>query len=123
MKKGTITFNEYKTFKNYGTQTFKLPSTLLKIIKQYVKFIHKFAIFDSSTYDYLIITNSQSTIDVTKMLNDIFKPKRISVNMIRHSFLTNFYSGDMPPLEDMNKLADQMSHSISQALLYIRKTK
>ena len=42
LKKQTITFNEFKTQSNYGSQTFKLPKELIQIVKKYIKFVNKF---------------------------------------------------------------------------------
>ena len=119
LKKQTITFNEFKTQSNYGSQTFKLPKELIQIVKKYIKFVNKFTLNET---DYLIDTNNHESLDITKILNNTFKPKKISVNIIRHSFLTDFYSNGMPTLEVMTNLAQQMGHSVSSALLYIRKT-
>ena len=119
LKKKNMTFNEYKTFDKYGTQTFDLPIELSKILNQWTKLINKY----NNENDYVIITKSQGSVDITKIFNEIFKPKKVSVNMLRHSYLTNFYStqNKMPDLITMEELAKKLGHSLTQSLLYIRK--
>jgi hypothetical protein len=53
----------------------------------------------------------------------MFKPKNVSVNILRHSFLTSHYEQQdgAPDLEKMTELADKMAHNIITALAYIRK--
>ena len=73
--------------------------------------------------DYLIVSSHGKSIgssQVTKMLNAIFE-KNVSANMIRHSFLTKFYSGVMPDLNSMENLAKAMGHSLNVALTYIKR--
>ena len=115
-KKKQMIFNEYKTNNKYGKQTFDLPVELSKILKQWIKLLDK-------ENDYIIMTKSHETVDITKMLNEIFKPKKVSVNMLRHSFLTNHYKEKtgIPDLLHMEDLASKMGHSVNQQLLYLRK--
>lgn len=120
INKKIMVFNEYKTFNKYGTQKFDLSKDLIKIIKLWIKALVKLNNNDS---DYLIITNQQNSVDITKLLNAIFKPKKVSVNMLRHSFLTHFYEqqNGIPDLETMERLASAMGHSVQAQLQYIRK--
>lgn len=113
LKEKNITFRKYKTNKIYGTQTFSLPDKLVKILTKWKK-INK----TNEVIPMGETVNPSSTI--THQLNLCFKPKKISVNMIRHSFLTNFYSNGMPPLTELDKMAKSMGHSVEQSLKYIR---
>ena len=72
---------------------------------------------------YVIDTNDHSTNDITKQLNAIFKPKKVSVNMLRHSYLTHFYGNQAgtPPLTVISELAEKMGHSVEMSLKYIKK--
>ena len=114
-KKKQIVFNKYKTFRTYGKQTFDVPPELLKYIKKWVKL--------KPQDGYVIDTNDHSTNDVTKQLNAIFKPKKVSVNMLRHSYLTHFYGNQAgtPPLTVISELAEKMGHSVEMSLKYIKK--
>lgn len=117
VKKKVMVFNQYKTFKKYGKQTFAVPKQLMRIVKQWIK------VLSSMKSDYIIDTNNHSTLDITKLLLDIFKPKNVSVNLLRHSFLTHYYANQtgLPDLESMSELADKMSHGVIMAMTYIRK--
>ena len=69
----------------------------------------------------LISTNYKplSSSQITRNLNKIFG-KRVSVNMLRHIFLTNYYK-DTPRLTEMKNVAAKMGHNISTALEYVKK--
>ena len=67
--------------------------------------------------DYVLISSNNkplSSSQITKRLNKIFG-KEVSVNMLRHMYLTNYYR-DMPKLTDMEKLAESMGHNVKTAL-------
>lgn len=111
----TMTFNNYKTKKSFGTQTFQTPGELAGVLK-------KWSTVNPS--DYLIYNKKNKPTtpsSLTKQLNSIFGGKNISVDMIRHSYLTNFYSGTMPTLVEMEELSKKMAHSVQTALTYIKK--
>jgi hypothetical protein len=64
--------------------------------------------------------NKLSTITLNQRLNKIFK-KPISVNMIRHAYISHLYPDDMPKLEELNKIAHDMGHNINEQQKYIKK--
>lgn len=108
-------FNNYKTAKTYGTNEVEISPKLHSIIKKWI-------VINPS--DYLITGNNDrfkkiSAPQLTNMLNAFFD-KRVSVNILRHSFLTNLYK-DIPNLKDMKETASEMGHDISQALEYVKK--
>lgn len=119
LKKKTITYNIYKTAKQYGSQTFPIPEPLLVWLKKWVKI---------NTSDYLLINERGENLTsngVTKALINIFQKfhmeKDVSVDIIRHSFLTNYYMGkSMPPLLEMEEMAKKMAHSVNMALQYVK---
>lgn len=110
LKNKTATYRIYKTAKNYGAQTFPIPDALIKIIKKW-RTINK---------SNKLLPNGNTSSQITTMLNASFKPKKVSVNMLRHAFLTHYYNGKMPSLEDMTETAKEMGHSVEQALKYIK---
>ena len=72
--------------------------------------------------DYVLISSNNkplSSSQITRMLNDVFG-KKVSVNMLRHIYLTNYYK-DVPPIKDMEKIAGKMGHSVKTALEYVKK--
>ena len=56
---------------------------------------------------------------ITRVLNKIFG-KNISTSMLRHIYLTDLYK-DIPKINKMEILADQMGHSVSTAMEYMKR--
>jgi len=111
--KNKIYFNKYKTAKFYKTQVIDLPRDLKNVLKKW---------YDFNKNDYLLIDTNGNKLNQVKLnqrLNKIFDMK-ISVNALRHSYLTNKY-GNIPTLKDMLETADNMGHSLDQALEYVKK--
>ena len=112
-KAGKLYFNKYKTSDKYGLQVLNVPDELNKIIKKWTKI---------NESDYLLFStngNPLSSPQITRILNKVFG-KRVSVDMLRHIFLTDLYKG-MPNLIDMEKTAKEMSHSLMTALTYVKR--
>lgn len=111
--KGTnLIFNTFKTSKQKGTQTIKLPKELKNILTKYIRFIG-----DKS--DYLIFNNKfqqLSTPNFTLRLNKIFG-KKVSVNMIRHIYLSEKHAVN---LKDMKQDFADMGSSLQQSNVYIK---
>jgi hypothetical protein len=110
MKGNTFVFNSYKTSKTYGQQIVKIPPLLNSIIRRW-------AIVNSS--DFLLVGKTGyrlSQPQLTLRLNCIFG-KRVSVNILRHSFLTEKYK-NMPMLNEIEQTAKNMGHSIEEAMAY-----
>ena len=113
-KSGKLYFNKYKTSQKYGLQTLSVPEELNKIIKKWIKI---------NDTDYLLFStngNQLSSPQITRILNKIFDGKNISVDMLRHIYLTNYYK-DMPSLREMEAVAADMGHTIQTAMTYIKK--
>jgi hypothetical protein len=60
-----------------------------------------------------------TNIQLNKRFQKIFDGKKISVNILRHSFLSEKYKGY--DLKSMIETAHDMGHSVGQALEYIKK--
>ena len=106
-------FNKYKTFKTYGLQILDVPKELNVVLKKWIKI---------NTNDYMIYSsngNKLSCPQITRILNKIFG-KNISTSMLRHIYLTNIYK-DVPQINKMESLADEMGHSVSTAMEYIKR--
>lgn len=114
MKNGIFYFNRFKTAK-FKKDSFKVPTKLKNLIQKWGKITNSpFLLFQSRNKDKQI---SPSFLNST--LHRIFG-KKVSVNNLRHSYLTEYYK-DTPALKDMNELSDQMGHSVTQALEYVKK--
>jgi hypothetical protein len=73
---------------------------------------------------YLIFSSNGekvSTPQITKYNNDLWGGKHVSTNLYRHSYITKFYSGQMPSFEQMNALSKLMSHSVTCSIQYAKK--
>ena len=106
-------FNKYKTVKTYGLQVLEVPKELNNILKKWIKI---------NTNDYMIYSSNGHKIScpqITRILNKVFE-KKISTSMLRHIYLTNIYK-DVPRLNQMEHLADEMGHSVSTAMEYIKR--
>ena len=106
-------FNKYKTVKTYGLQILDVPKELNNVLKKWIKI---------NTNDYMIYSsngNKLSCPQITRMLNKIFG-KKISTSMLRHIYLTNIYK-DVPQINKMENLANEMAHSVSTAMEYIKR--
>ena len=115
IEKNNMIFNKYKTFKNYGTQTIVMPPKMKLLIGKWKK------VNDS---DYLITGKSGKMLNVsqiTKLLNKIFGNRNISVNILRHSYLSHVYK-DIPKISEMQQRASNMGTSVDTSLtMYVKK--
>ena len=112
-KAGKFYFNRYKTANKYGLQVIDVPKDLQVLIKKWMKI---------NDTDYLLFSSNKqplSSPQINRILNKVFD-KRVSVDMLRHIYLTNHYK-DIPALKDMENLATEMGHSLSQQMLYVKK--
>lgn len=108
----------YKTAKFHGTQEVVIPPELKKILSKWLKLLNQVC----PNAEYLLIDkncNKLSSVKITQRLNSIFG-KRASVNILRHSFVTEKYK-DMPSLQELQEEASDMGHSLTEHLEYIKK--
>ena len=83
--KNKFVFNQYKTAKTYGKQELAIPQQLKNILNRWI------AINDG---DYLLRDkngNPMNSIKLNQYMNRIFGGKKIAVNAMRHSYLTDKY--------------------------------
>lgn len=111
IKGDKLIFNKYKTKKNYGTQTVDIPKNLYNIYRKWLNY---------NDTDYLFFDrnkNKLSTVTLNQRLNKIFN-KKISVNMLRHIYISEKVLKDTPALQDLKKTAEKMGHSVNEQVLY-----
>jgi integrase len=114
MDKNTFVFNDYKTSKTYGQQIVSIPKELQTIIKKWIKV---------NPTEYLLFDTTQKQLTVpslTHRLNKIFD-KKVSVNQLRHTFLSDKYQGSIKTNEDMEEDLKKMGSSMKQQKIYIKK--
>ena len=117
LKNNEFVFNQYKTAKTYGKETLKYPAEFATILKKYLNKVkgQKYLIEYAKNNVPKPLTASAYTL----LLNDVYN-KKISVSMLRHIYLSNIYK-DMPALKKMEQTAEQMGHSLNQALEYVKQ--
>jgi hypothetical protein len=108
-----LIFNSYKGSEKKGRQIIPLPSSLKTIMKKWIKYNPTdYLLFDS---EYQRLTN----VKLTQRLNKIFK-KKASVNVLRHSFLTDKHKDTVKQNETLKRDIELMGSSILQSKVYIK---
>lgn len=114
MSDKTLVLQNYKTAKTYGTKVITIPTTLLNVIKRFEKFKKKYIV----THDFMLLNTTDlkpmSRNSLTKTLNKIFYPKKISSTILRKVYLSNKYP-IQHSMEEMAKDAQIMGHDIGTA--------
>jgi hypothetical protein len=111
-------FNNYKTSSKFGKQEFKIPSTLSKKLNTYIT--------ESSLVDGDFLFGRTKTSPYTSFSNQVSKlfkkytGKLVSVNILRHSFITWYLKKKNLTLANRKAIAYAMSHSIDMQLQYNR---
>lgn len=111
-------FNKYKTARFLGEQESVITPDLKSILSKWILLIK--GLYPDNTH--LLIDSQGKPLNPSKLnqrLNKIFG-KNASVNILRHSFLTEKYK-DLPALKSLENEATAMGHSLEEHLSYIRK--
>jgi hypothetical protein len=116
--KATFILNKYKTAKSKGVAVYDAPEELIRVLHQWRKI---------NTSEWLLVkktalTEPVSSHELGQIIQRVLGRKTgkfATLNIIRHSFITNMREGEMPLLEK-KRLADRMGHSLVQAEKYIR---
>ena len=116
LKKKQILLNDYKTSKTYGEKQIDIPNPVIVIIKRWINVTEN---------EYLLINirdqNPMTKNGLTKYLNKIFKPKKVSTTLLRKLYLSEKYPV-IHDRKDMKKDAYVMGHSLStQQGIYRKK--
>jgi integrase len=113
--KNKIIFNNYKTAKKYGQQTYIISPEVMPILKQYLKLNKTDFLFPKKDGEA-----SMSNVDYNRLLGKVFGPF-ISVDALRSIYLSEKYK-DVPSMEDMEATAKEMGHSVTTAMTdYVKK--
>ena len=116
LKTKQIVLNKYKTSKTYGEKKIDIPPKIFTLINRWYKL---------NNSDYLLINirdkNAMTNNGLTKYLNKIFKPKKVSTTILRKLYLSEKYPVTHN-ISDMKKDAYVMGHSIkTQQGIYRKK--
>jgi len=117
LKKKLIFLSKYKTSKTYGEKQIEIPAKVVKIVRRWV---------DITGNEYLLINirdrNPMTNNGLTKYLNKIFKPKKVSTTLLRKLYLSEKYPV-IHNRKDMKKDAYVMGHSLETQQGIYRKKK
>lgn len=113
IKKNNLVFNVYKTAKTHGKEEIAMNPKLKFIL-------NKWRNLNPNEYMLVGLTGKKlSSSQLQQRLNQILG-KKASVNILRHSFLSEKYK-DLPAVRELEKRAEEMGHTVEQALLYVKK--
>lgn len=113
-KKGkpiNFVYNNYKTFKKFGTFINKIPATLSTILKKYIKEYDKEDgdfLFETQTNGYFKDFSTLVSTTFGKYLDGV---QRQSVNILRHSFVNHIASGKQLSIAKREQIAMALGHS------------
>ena len=117
LNKNKLIFNSYKTAKTYGQQELEIPDTLQKILKKWIKLNPTdYLLFDSNK-------NQLSNVKLNQRLNKLFGDKKVGVNQLRHTYLSDKYQDTIKANTDMAQDLSKMGSSMIQEKIYIKKNK
>jgi hypothetical protein len=115
LEKDKMYFNSYKTAKTYGLQIIEITDPeLLKILKKWIKVNPtEWLLFDANM-------NQLSSVKLNQRLNKIFD-KKVGVNQLRHTFLTDKYAHTISDKEDISNTMATMGSSSNMLDTYVKK--
>jgi integrase len=113
--KKNLIFNSYKTAKAYGRQTLPLPVKLKNILNKWISI---------NPTDYLLFDvnmNPLTNVKLNQRLNKIFGDKKISVNALRHTNITEALGEHKAQQKKAKKLMTDMGSSASMIDTYYKE--
>jgi hypothetical protein len=115
LDKMTLVFNTYKTAKCYGQQRVTIKPILRLLLSKWIK---------TNPTDYLLFDSNMNPLTSVKLnqrLNKIFEGKKIGINSLRHTYLTDKYGSTIQTTKDLANDLSNMGSSMSQAQTYIKE--
>lgn len=114
-------FNIFKTSKYYDNNKVNINDELYNILnkfilmKKYNNNLNQIYLLESENH------NKLNSVILNKRLNKIFGNRKISVNILRKSYLSNIYKG-IPSLNEIYLISNNMSNSFKEQLIsYVKK--
>lgn len=115
LEKNKLVFNSYKTAKTYGQQVVDIPVQLKNIIAKWIKVNPtEYLLFDSNM-------NKLSSVKLNQRLNKIFGEKKVGVNQLRHTYLTDKYAHTIEQKNDIKETMGEMGSSTNMLETYVKK--
>ena len=113
--KNKLVFNSYKTAKTYGKQTIPLPIKLKNILFKWIQY---------NPTDYLLFDvnmNPLTNVKLNQRLNKIFGDKKVSVNNLRHTNITEALGEHKATKKKAEKLMTDMGSSFNMVDTYYKE--
>jgi hypothetical protein len=115
MDKNKFFFNSYKTAKTYGKQDVDIPVQLKNIIKKWSSINPtEYLLFDANM-------NKLSSVKLNQRLNRIFDGKKVGVNQLRHTYLTDKFGDTINKKQEVANTMEDMGSSSSMLDTYVKK--
>ena len=115
LDKATMVFNTFKTSKTYGQQRVQIPPTLKVLLTKWMK---------TNPTDYLLFDinmNPLTAVKLNQQLNKLFGGRKVGVNSLRHSYLTDKYGSTIQTNRELANDLSQIGSSMNQAQTYIKE--
>ena len=115
--KGTLVFNRFKGSTEKDQQRINAPKGLQSILSKWIKL---------NPTDHLLFDNQSGKLtntQLTQRLNKIFRDtdaKNVSVNSLRHTYLTDKYASTIEQNKEIKKTMKEMGSSIDQLKNYVK---
>jgi hypothetical protein len=122
-KKGTIVIKDYKTSKQYGDYKITIPQDLFEVIKESIKQNPREYLFENSkdeAYEDDLQGLSSFTKRICRDLEIIFE-KKVTVNTLRHSYITyhlSLYKNNMITMKELKAGALAVGHNLEEHMRY-----
>ena len=115
LRKNELVFNSYKTSKCYGEQKVTCPPALKAIINKWIKINPTpWLFFDTNM-------NQLSSVKMNQRLNKLFGGKRVGINILRHSYLTDKYGATMEQNKKIARDMTDMGSSPAMLTTYVKE--
>jgi hypothetical protein len=117
-KTGIMCINNYKTKKFYGEYVVNLK----EMSPELYTLLKKWCSINKTNWLFFNQKGEGINSTIINHYNEkIWNGKEVICNSYRHSYISHFYSGQMPSLESMQELSKAMGHNIIQGLLYVKR--
>lgn len=115
IEKAKLIFHKFKTAKFYGKQEIDMPIQLKNILTKYISVIP-----EQTEYLLFNVNGAKlNSVSLNQRLNKIFNGK-ISINALRHAYLTDKYASTMKEQKKMDEELAEMGSSSAQAKTYVK---
>jgi hypothetical protein len=115
LDKNKMIFNSYKTAKTYGQQSVDVPKPLQQILKKWISVNPtKTLLFDSNM-------NPLSSVKLNQRINKLFDGRKVSVNQMRHTYLTNKFGHTIDQKKAIDNTMSEMGSSSNMLDTYVKK--